>query len=86
MSYPKLVVVPSIVLSALLTFAPIFAQEAGTGGGQAGNTGAPAQSPDTARGSRGDLGLLGLIGLLGLGGLMRRGRESLSSSDRPSNR
>jgi hypothetical protein len=81
-SYQKIIAIPTIVLSAALTFAPLFAQEAGTGGGQAGNTGAARANNDRHP----DYGWLGLVGLVGLAGLVRRDKVHRTNADRPVNR
>jgi hypothetical protein len=74
--------VPTVLLSLILTFAPVFAQDATT---------ATADDARTARSvtddhNRPDLGWLGLIGLVGLGGLMRRDRDGRRHAERPVHR
>jgi MYXO-CTERM domain-containing protein len=80
--------VPIVVVSLVLTFAPVFSQDTG-------NT-APGMTDDNATTTRIDtdddgpnFGWLGLLGLVGLGGLMRRDkndRHDHSAHDRNVNR
>ena len=71
-----------IAVAVTLTFAPVFAQDAGPG--------APANDTTTANANQDDdgpdLGWLGLLGLVGLGGLMRRDRHDHGHNDRAVNR
>jgi MYXO-CTERM domain-containing protein len=82
-SFQKIIAIPTIVLSAALTFAPLFAQEAGTGGGQSGNTGTTSRANDDRHP---DYGWLGLVGLVGLAGLVRRDKDQRTTADRSINR
>src|SRR3954470_10728098 len=82
-SFQKIIAIPTIVLSAALTFAPLFAQEAGTGGGQSGNTGTTTRANDDRHP---DYGWLGLVGLVGLAGLVRRDKDHRTNADRSINR
>jgi MYXO-CTERM domain-containing protein len=84
MSVQKLFAIPTVILSLALTFAPVFAQDAGNNRSNAANdnraTAVRADDHDRAP----NLGWLGLIGLIGLGGLMRRDRYNDANRGRPS--
>jgi MYXO-CTERM domain-containing protein len=82
-----LLAVPTVIVSLALTFAPVFAQDAGP---TTGNAGADARgttaAADNDRDRGPDLGWLGLLGIVGLAGLMRRDRHDRTHGDRAVNR
>lgn len=71
MSRRLMIVVPTVALSLILTFAPVFGQDAGS---RQGTTDADRSGVRAADDNRPDWGWLGLVGLIGLGGLTRRDR------------
>ena len=82
MSKKLLLVVPTVALSLILTFAPVFAQDTATATAEEGVRTAIATDDD----NRPDFGWLGLLGLVGLGGLMHRDRNVHRHDDRAVNR
>ena len=83
MSGKLLFALPTIVVSLILTFAPVFGQDAGNMEGTADVDRIEARATED---DGPDLGWLGLIGLVGLGGLMRRDRDDRRHADRNVNR
>ena len=81
--WTKLVIaVPTVVLSIVLTFAPLFAQEPRTD--PVVNDRTTVADRDETTGP--DFGWLGLLGLVGLGGLVRRDRHDQHRTDRPAHK
>jgi MYXO-CTERM domain-containing protein len=79
-----LLTVPTVAISLVLTFAPVFAQDAATAPATSDDVGRTAVATDDDDSP--DLGWLGLLGLIGLGGLMRRDRNDHRHGDRPATR
>jgi MYXO-CTERM domain-containing protein len=65
------IAVPTVIVSLVLTFAPVFAQETVDDRGDYRPAATAADDGDDDP----DYGWLGLLGLAGLGGLMRRDRD-----------
>jgi MYXO-CTERM domain-containing protein len=81
----KLFIIMTVLVSLILTFAPVFAQDARDTNATPGT--AVAADDTTGDDDRGpELGWLGLIGLVGLGGLMRRERANHDRTDRAAHR
>jgi MYXO-CTERM domain-containing protein len=82
-----LLAAPTVIVSLALTFAPIFAQDAGPTTGNAGaDVRGTTSAADDDRDRSPDLGWLGLLGIVGLAGLMRRDRHDRTHGDRTASR
>jgi MYXO-CTERM domain-containing protein len=66
----KLTLVPTVIVSVALTFAPVFAQDTQDRDVAPRTTTAVSDDDDGP-----EYGWLGLLGLVGLGGLLRRDRD-----------
>jgi MYXO-CTERM domain-containing protein len=76
-----LTLVPTVIVSVALTFAPVFAQDTQDRDAALRTTTAVSDDDDGP-----NYGWLGLLGLVGLGGLLRRDRDVHTHTDRGTHR